>query len=172
MRRVLTGLAGAAILCLSALFTLGTALAAPLGMLAADHWARRRGQVLTRGASWLAAAGASSLAIAGAFAVSAMRESDETLRRFHDTASAREAAPMPPPPAWMTRLFPQATTKPDPVTERIVKSRAFSLYFGLMGAGLAAGMLGAIVGSLGWAGTMLLARALPRQRLGTDGQAA
>jgi len=163
VKRLLVGLAGALILCLSALFTLGIALAAPVGVLTAAAWASRRGQRLTLGRSWLAAAIASSLALVGVFAVAAARAPEGALQRFQQAAAEREAAPAVEPPAWLARVFPQATRQPDPLTERVLKSRALTVYFGLMGAGMAVVLLGAIVGSFGWAGTMLLGRAFSRR---------
>ena len=166
MKRLLLGVAGALILALAGLFTLGTALAAPLGILAARWWTRSRGRVLTPFRSWLAAAVACGIAIGAAYTVAIVRSPDTTLQHFRETAARREAAPMPPPPTWVSRFFPQATTRPDPVTERIVKSRAFTLYFGIMGAVLAVAIFGALVGSLGWAGTVLLIRAFSRAPAG------
>jgi hypothetical protein len=162
MKRFLLGLAGATILCVSAIATLGTALAAPLGMLAARQWARRRGEVLTTGRSWLAAAVASSLAIAGAYTVAVLREPNATLRQFEESAARREAAPTRPPPGWMRYVLPQTTRRPSPAAERILKSRAFTLYTTIIGAGLVVAIFGAISGRLGWAGTVLLGRAFSR----------
>jgi len=45
---------------------------------------------------------------------------------------------------------------PDPVTDRLVNSRAFRLYFGLLGAAFTCVVFGAIAGSAGWLGASLL----------------
>jgi hypothetical protein len=132
-------------------------------MLAAAWWARRRGEDLTPGRSWVAASIASSLAIAGAFALVAVRSPDRTFERFRQVAAAREAAPSPKPPAWLARAFPETTQPPDPLTQRVLKSRAFTVYFGVMGVGMAMAVLGVLTGSLGWAGTTLLTNALSRR---------
>jgi hypothetical protein len=163
MKRLLVGLAGGVILGLSALFTLGTSLAAPFGVMAAASWARRRERPLTRIRSWLGAVTASSLAIICAFALAAARAPEGAFQQIQDAAARSEQAPTAQPPAWIARVFPQATRPPDPVTEGIVRSRAFTVYFGLMGAGIAVAILGTMVGSVGWAGTMLLARAFSRR---------
>ncbi|HKT59861.1 MAG TPA: hypothetical protein VJQ46_07400 [Gemmatimonadales bacterium] len=93
----------------------------------------------------------------------AARSPDAVFQRIHDAALARERAPAAQPPAWLTRTFPQAAQRPDPITERVVNSRAFKVYFGIVGVGLVILIFGAIAGSAGWAGTMLLAHAFSRR---------
>jgi len=161
--RIFSGLAGIAVLGVTAVPTLGTSLAAPLGILVARRLARRRERQLTRGGSWLAAMIASSAAIVCAFGIAASRAPAGSLERIKEAAAARQSAPTPQLPAWFTRAFPQAAQQPDPVTERIVNSRAFALYFGLLGAGTAIAIFGAIVGSMGWVGTLLLTHAFSRR---------
>jgi len=106
---------------------------------------------------------ASSAAIVCAFGIAASRAPAGSLERIKEAAAARQSAPTPQLPAWFTRAFPQAAQQPDPVTERVVNSRAFTVYFGLLGAGTAIAIFGAIVGSMGWVGTLLLTHAFSRR---------
>ena len=158
--RLASGLGGALILVVSALFTLGTSLAAPIGMFAARLVARSKGRSLTRGASWLAAATASSIAVVIAFAGLASFIPPGTFRQIEGTAATAGAQDTGRPPDWFARLFPQAMRRPDPLTERVVNSQAFRLYFGLLGAAFNCAILGAIAGSTGWLGPSLLGYAL------------
>jgi hypothetical protein len=154
--RLASGLGGALILLVSALFTLGTSLAAPIGMFAARLVARSKGRSLTRGASWLAAATASSIAIVIAFAGLASLMPPGTFRQIEGTAATAGAQHAARPPDWFGRVFPQAMRRPDPLTERVVNSQAFRLYFGLLGAAFTCAIFGAIAGSAGWLGASLL----------------
>jgi hypothetical protein len=82
--------------------------------------------------------------------------------------SAARAEPQARPPEWITRVFPQATQRPDPVTERVINSRAFTLYFGLLGLAIAFLILGTIAGTVGWIGVQLLVFALRGRRAAKD----
>src|SRR5512145_542261 len=98
LSRILSGLAGAAILCLTALFTLGTALAAPIGVLVGEWRARRGGRSLTRSGSWWAAIIACTAAITCAFAISAALAPPGTFRRVQPAAATGPTPPVSQPP--------------------------------------------------------------------------
>jgi hypothetical protein len=69
-----------------------------------------------------------------------------------DSARTEEAAE---PPEWLARVSPQAA-RPNPTVERVVNSRPFLIYFGLLGAAFTCALWGALAGSAGWAGTLLV----------------
>lgn len=150
--RTAAGLAGVAALLVAALFTLGTAFAAPIGVALAAWMMRRRGRALSRGRSWMAAAAASTAAVALGFGLLFASLPSGTLTNAMAEAQKVE---QPPPPAWLERIAP-GSTRPDPATERIVKSAPFTIYFGVMGGVLAVVMMGSLAGSAGWGATLLL----------------
>ncbi len=155
--RLLSGLAGALLLLLAAVCTLGTSLAAPIGSFIAQRITRRKGRPLTWGTSWLAAVFASSVAVAIGFALVVVSAPPGAILRAERAAASPSAVePTARPPEWLTHLFPQAAQRPGPITERVIHSRAFMLYAGLLGAASASAFFGAIAGSLGWGAARLL----------------
>src|SRR5712692_11878782 len=120
--RVLSGITGALVLLVASLFTLGTCLAAPLGIIAARRRARRRNRPFTRGGSWLGAAVASSIAIALVLLVVVALSPRSMLREIQKSVVASQDTV--PAPDWLTRVFPQAA-RPDPTTQQLVKSPVF-----------------------------------------------
>jgi hypothetical protein len=158
--RLFSGLGGVLILVGGALFTLGTTLAAPVGIFVAGRLARRKGQPLSPVASWVGASTASSVAFVIVVGIGLMLLPPGTLREIRSASAATQAEAPPRPPEWVTRMFPQAAQRPDPVTERVMNSRIVTLYFGLVGAGVACLIWGTIAGSVGWLGVQLLVFAI------------
>ena len=146
--RVAAGFAACALLLVGALFTLGVAAGAFLGVVLAWWIQRRRGRRLTRPGAWIAATSSATLLIIIGTALIFATLPDGALTEA--MADARAAEP-PPPPAWLERLG----ADPDPATERIVTSTPFTLYFGLLGASIALLILGSIAGTLAWAASLL-----------------
>lgn len=154
--RLLAGGLGVAALLVGGLFTVGTALAAPVGVGLAGWAMRKRGRALTRFGSWAAAVGAAAVgaaAVATALALTLLVANLPEGSVANALAAAESAEPQPQP-EWLERIAPY--TAPDPTVERIVKSRPAVLYFGLVGAGLGCLIMGGIAGSAGWAATFLL----------------
>lgn len=162
--RLVSGLGGVLILAGGAMLTLGTALAAPCGVFVARRLARRKGHQLSPIASWVGASAASSIALTIIMGIGAMLLPPGTLGQIESESAAARAEPSARPPEWVTRVFPQATQRPDPVTERVINSRAFTLYFGLLGLAIAFLFLGTIAGTVGWIGFQLLVFALRGRR--------
>ena len=165
--RVLSGIGGVLVLLTSALFTLGTSLAAPLGMLAGRSLARRRGRRFTRASSWFAAAVASSVAVLLGFALVFASIPEGTFREIQKEAASAQARDTVQLPEWMARVFPQAA-RPDPVTQELVNSPAFTLVFGILGFVIGCAFLGTIAGSAGWLGATLLSYAIRGRRPAQD----
>ena len=158
--RVLSGIGGAVVLVTSALFTLGTSLAAPIGILVAYRRARRRDRPLTPGIAWFTAAIASIIAAGivflALFALMPGSARREFQRGMTEGQTARDTAATP---AWLRKTFPQ-TARSDSAAKQIMKSPGFlvvtvalSLLFGSV-------FLGALGGSAGWAGSVLLCYAI------------
>jgi hypothetical protein len=172
--RVMALLAGITVLMLVTPFTLGLSLAAALGVIVVAFIQRRRSRTLTRGRAWVVAAGTAAAAAIVGLAVVALSLSPAQRQRIRAVVQEANQAPPPPPPAWLEQITSgepgkggAERTSGDPLADRLAKSRAFQLYFGVLGGGLALLLLGALYGSVGWATAMLLAygatgRWLPR----------
>jgi hypothetical protein len=153
--RVLSGIAGVVVLLVSGLFTLGSALAAPLGMFVALRRARRKGRPLTRAASWLSAVFASIILLFVGLVVlfsfmpgSAWQEMQKgaTEARVHpDTANL---------PAWMKSMPRSAQS--DSMTNKLATNPGFFLMTFAIGIAFTCVFLGAIGGTAGWIGAVLL----------------
>lgn len=156
LSRTASGLAGAILLLAGTLFTLGTATLASLSVLVARLVQRRRGRRLTTLHAWITAAVTATVVIVAAVGLIVASLPEGAIAEA--MAEADAAAEAPDPPAWLRRYTPPS--EPGPMTERIVNSRAFNLYFGVIGASIAFAMIGGIVGSWGWVATILLGHAV------------
>lgn len=157
--RILSGLCGAVVLLVSAVFTLGTSLAAPLGILVARRRAQRRARPLTRFGSWLGAAIASAIAMAVLILVLAAFLPRGTFQEIQRSTAEARARDTTRAPAWMTKTFPQSA-RADSTTQQVVNSTAFLVITGALGLGFACMFFGAIAGTAGWVGSVLLSYAL------------
>jgi hypothetical protein len=153
--RLVSGVAAIVVLVLSATFTLGTSLAAPFGVFAGRHLAERRGRRFTTFATWLSAAVASSIAILLGFALLLSLVPESAWQEIQEAVTKAQTQDTHSGPAWM---------RPDPVTEQIVTSRAFTTVFGVLGLALGCALFGAIAGTPGWLATLLLAYAIRGRR--------
>jgi hypothetical protein len=159
--RLLAAVTGTLALAFFALFTLGGALVAALGMLLAGIIARRRNRPFTRGAGWVGAVLAASVAMAAYTAFAFVRTPPATRARIRHTMDSVSAAQRnAPPPAWIERLAPgTAKAKSSALTNQMAGSRAFTVWMALLGDAVLSIWFGAIVGTLGWAAGLLLAYA-------------
>jgi hypothetical protein len=157
--RILSGLCGAVVLLASAVFTLGTSLAAPLGIVVARRRAQRRARPLTRFGSWLGAAIASSIAMAVVLLVIFAFIPRSTFQEIQKGAAEARARDTTRTPAWMAKTFPQSA-RADSTTQQIVNSTAFVVIMGALGLGFACLFFGTIAGTVGWVGTVLVGYAL------------
>jgi hypothetical protein len=150
--RLLAGGGGILALLIGGLFTLGTALAAPVAVGLTWWILRRRGRALTRLGSLATAVCGATVMIALAFLLLLANLPEGSLT---GALAAAESAEPPPQPEWLERLAPYSA-QPDPIVDGVVWSRPAMIYFGLVGFGLGCLVLGSIAGSLGWAATFLL----------------
>ena len=105
---------------------------------------------------------ASWLALALLVAVAILLAPPGSLQQFREASRGDTTVRNVPPPAWMTRMFPQAARRPSPAAERLVHSSAFTGYVLIESVGLMLIVLGAVGGSGGWAATSLLGYAFTR----------
>lgn len=140
----------------SVFITFGGSLVAMLAIGVAWAIARRRGRPLTRGAGWLVGAlTVGTLILAGA-AVAMTRVPQATFADFGRAMDSTATAPPPAPPEWLRKITPPNAQRPSPTAEAFVRSRAFTIWTAVMGLVLAAGLLAAYAGSLGWMAAMLV----------------
>jgi hypothetical protein len=160
LRRFAAALAGAVTLVVCIPLTLGTILAAPLGVLVA-RWLARRGQrPLSRGAAWLGAVLGSFLGVALLFTVLLAMAPPGTLTEVRAAMDSSLAKQEPTElPAWLERINPQARQQ-SAATEQMMSSKGFVTFFGVVGAVFACSMLGTLAGSLGWVASMLISYAI------------
>lgn len=154
--RLLSALGGVLWLVLAALFTLGVALAAPLGVLVAWGMARRRGLPHTTLASWVGAVIASSAAIPLLIAALLALAPPGTLEEMRATMVSAQAQETAELPEWLQRMSSQAAQRPNPVTDSVINSPAFTILFGLLGLAIASVIMGTMAGTVGWLGALLL----------------
>jgi predicted PurR-regulated permease PerM len=161
IRRFAAALAGAVVLVFCSTFTLGTVLAAPIGVLAARALARRGQRRLTRAAAWFAAVLASFIAVPIVFGVLLAKAPDgtiESVRAVMDSAQAQQK--QPELPEWLQRISPPGAQQQNAATQKLVSSRPFVVVFGIIGALMVCSVFGTIAGSIGWVASLLLAYTL------------
>ena len=160
--RILSGLCGAVVLLSSAAVTLGTSLAAPLGILVARRRAQRRARPLTRFASWFGSVVASAIAMAVLLLVIAAfipRSMYQEIQKGALEARALDTTNTTRTPDWVTKALPQ-NAQADSAAQQLVNSTAFLVIAGALGLGFTCLFFGTIAGTAGWVGSVLLSYAL------------
>jgi len=157
--RVLSGVAGLVVLLGSALFTLGSALAAPLGMFVALRRARRKGRPLTRGASWFSAIIASTIMLfVGLIVLFSFLPRSAWQEMQQGATEARVNPDTANMPAWMKSMPRSAQS--DSMANKLETNPGFVLVAFALGIAFTCIFLGAIGGTTGWIGAVLLRFAL------------
>ena len=157
--RVLAFIGAAIVLIVATLFSVGAALAAPVGMAFAAWLWRRRGKRLPAVGHWLAAmCGVVVAVVVYTGLISAMIPSGTWKQIQHSADSAQTASARTPPPAWLDRIAPgmaqqQAANRANQ-SERVA---SMAMAFGL---GMLAIMSGVFFGTIGWAAGMLFGLSL------------
>ena len=154
--RVFAFLAGALVLVIGSVFSLGAVLVAPIGMAIGAYVWRKRGRSLPTIGHWLAAMAAIVVmlaSVAGLAAAVAPKGSWDRFRHAADSAQKVSASQPPPPmPDWLQRMAPNAQQRAAtaPPSDRAV---TFML---AAGAAMATVFFVGFFGSVGWLGGMLL----------------
>ncbi|MEO5814891.1 MAG: hypothetical protein ABIT20_06380 [Gemmatimonadaceae bacterium] len=157
--RVLAAIGGVAMLIGVSVVTLGLALLAPVGMIVARIIARREKMSLTFLTSWIGAAFgvcAALMVVALVFLALLPGNSLASIGKTADSVSA--AGSKQPPPAWLERIAPgsAARARAHPANPDSPMVRAFTTVSIVMGVVILYSMLAMLIGTLGWAPSLLL----------------
>ena len=154
--RIAAGIAGAAAAVASAFVSFGVSLIAIIVVCVGWIIARKRGRPFTRGVSWLVGVGgvaALILVVVGAYAT---QFPSTVYRDAGRTLNSAQAAPPPAMPEWLRRVTPPTAQQQTPLTNALIKSRAFTIWTGVMAVSLIVGLIAAYAGTLGWGASLLL----------------
>ena len=157
--RVLSGIGGTILFVLAAIFTAGTALAAPLGMFFMRRRAVRLKRQPSRLASFVGAVIASSVAALVLGIVVLVVLPHGTIREIEQKAAESGTQPTVTAPSWYTRVFPQ-TARGDSAAQQLVRSRGFVVVTVVLGAAMMALFIGVVAGAAGWSAAMLIGYAV------------
>ena len=154
--RIVAGIAGAALAVGSAFVSFGVSFVAIAVVCIGWLIARKRGQPFTRGVSWLVGVGAVAALILIVFGAYATKLPSTVYRDVGRTLDSAQAAPPPAVPEWLRRVTPPNAQQQTAVTNALIKSRAFTIWTGVMGVSLVVGLVAAYAGTLGWGASLLL----------------
>lgn len=156
-RRILAFLAGAAILALTALVSMGSVLVAPIGMWLSRVFQRARARSYTRTTSWIGAVVACALLFIGLLGYGVTRLPDGYVEQVQQQTTKRQQEP-----TTIERIFQRGTPRSpasaamEKKTQEVARSRAFIWWVTIVGGMMSAGMAALLVGSVGWVGTSLM----------------
>jgi predicted PurR-regulated permease PerM len=156
-RRILAFLAGAAILALTALASMGSVLAAPIGMWLSRVIQRARARNHTRATSWIGAVVACAVLFLGVLGYGFTRLPDGyvELVQQQTTKQQRDST-------TIERIFQRGTPRSpasavvEKKSQELAHSRAFIWWVTIVGGAMSAGMAALLMGSVGWVGTSLM----------------
>ncbi|HEU4643186.1 MAG TPA: hypothetical protein VFS44_12090 [Gemmatimonadaceae bacterium] len=151
--RALALLGGLALLALAAAVTFGFALAAPVGMLIAAVVLHKRKRRYSRGSGWVGAVVATSLALGVASSLALRRVPPGTFEKVRRQAIGERQRHPPHVPRVLQRIAPPSPATPliQAKTDSLTATPGVFWTLTIMGALIACGIMGAIVGSAGWA---------------------
>ena len=152
---------GIVTLVVSATFTMGISLFAPLGVLGARALAKRRGGRLSRGAAWLGAALASVIGVPLVFGLLLTKAPPGTVASIRSAMDSAQAEQKPTElPEWLQRVTPPAAQQQNAATREMMTSGPLFTIFAILGVVAFCSMFGTIAGSIGWVASMLLGYAI------------
>jgi hypothetical protein len=155
-KRVGIGILGLVTTLLLAVVTLGTATIATFATLIAWAIMRRRGSELTRRSSWIVGVGTVGVVVLIAAGGMSIRAKPGTFASFRQAMDSSSKVPPPPPPEWVRRMTPPAAQVRSQVTEKLIRTPAFTIWVLVMTFAFIAGIVAAITGSLGWLSAVML----------------
>ena len=168
--RVGTAAAGILTTVVASVFSLGGAAIAVVGMGVGYVVMKQRGRRLTRGLSWVVAVGSVAVVALAVFAVFALQAEAGTFKDVRRAMDSAQAKPPPPTPEWLKRITPPNVQRQNELTEKMVRSKAFTMWTMVVGGVFGVSFLAGVAGSMGWVGGFLLLHAatgkwLPRATL-------
>jgi hypothetical protein len=172
-RQVVAGVCGTILLIVAGVITLGGAVIAVIGIVVAALIARKRSRTLSKPLSWLAAGLSVQLVLLAISGYGMLKAPGGMMTTIQHAMDSSRANP-PPPPAWLDRIAPRASararaarTSPSPA----FNSPSFAATALVVTSIFGAGILGAIIGTVGWLVAFPLAYAVTGRWLG-EGRAA
>jgi len=168
--RVGTAVAGVLTTAVAAVFSLGAAAIAVIGMSVVYIVMKRKGRRLTRGLSWVVAVGSVAVIALVVVAVFALQAEAGTFKGVKSAMDSAAAKPPPPPPEWLKKITPPNVQRQNEMTDKMMRSKAFTMWSLVVGGVFGVSVLATIAGSMGWVGGFLLLHAatgswLPRATL-------
>lgn len=163
--RALPAVAGVLTLVVGAIFTLGGALLAALGVWIAWLIARGRGKTLSLGMSWIAAVAPVALVLVAFGGWMVTKAPPGTMARIEHATDSAQANP-PPPPRWLERIAPGSTARAN--ARRASGGAAFGVWALVVGTVIVTGMFSGFIGSVGWLGVLLLAYGINGRWIGAE----
>ncbi len=169
-RRILALVAGAAILSLTALASMGSVLVAPIGMWLSRVIQRARARSYTRATSWVGAVVACALLFLGLLGYGFTRLPDGYVQLVQQQTTKRQQEP-----TTIERIFQRGTPRSpasaamEKKTQEVTRSRAFIWWVTIVGGMMSAGMAALLMGSVGWVGTSLMLFGLTGRAPGSMG---
>jgi hypothetical protein len=175
-KRILIFSAGLLLLAIGGLITLGTELIAIAAIGIVWFVMRRRGRRLSRGGAWFASVLGTALPMLVVMGWGMARTplspptAEERKQRIEQQARIRDS--MPEFLRKITANQQSAGPAVDSVADRLLQNKSVMLWAGVMMTIDGSAMVGAFVGTIGWAATMLLYRAVRDEWFGTEPPAA
>ena len=157
--RVAAGIVGGVALITFGVFSAGTVLIAPLGMLVTAVIMRRSGKHMSMLASWIGAILASSILIAALITFASMTSKSFSIADvFRTSDSVSVAQRDKPPPQWLERVAPGTAASQQRQRALLGEKGTRGLTRASIVVGLLLGgeILGMLAGSIGWMFGMLM----------------
>jgi hypothetical protein len=154
--RVAAAICGIVAAIATTIVTFGGAIIAMIAIAIAFAVARRKGQPLTRGISWLVGVGSVGVVALIAVAVLTTQMPKGTFAAARKSMDSLSTAPQPPPPEWLRRITPPTSTQPPAFQQRLMRSGAFTAWVGVMMVVFLTSIVAAYAGTLGWLATLLM----------------
>ena len=173
--RVLIGLGGLLLLAVGAVITVGGELIGIAAIGIAWLWMRRRGRSLTRARAWLVSVGATAVPVVVVFVAGLMLAPTPTPEQRKQELAAAQARSRDSMPEFLKKMIPpqqqqRTSAATDSITQRLLQSRGVVVWMEAMAAVIASGMLALFAGTIGWAATMLLYRAITDDWMGAPAE--
>jgi hypothetical protein len=154
--RIAAGLGGAVAAIAFGVATVGLAVVSAIATIIAWAVARRRRSELTRGKSWLIAVGTVGVVLLAAAGILTARAPSTFFSDVSKAMDSTSKTPPPPPPEWLRRITPPAAQVQSRATDKLVRSRAFTMWVTVMSIVFGIGLVAALTGSLGWVAAALI----------------
>ncbi len=173
-KRVLIAVGGLLLLAVGALITVGLELIGVAAIVATWFLMRRRKRTLTRLTAWFVSVGSTAVPVLVFFAVTMMATPTPTPEQQKQALAAAQARRRDSMPEFLKKVMTrqqqqqqqQTSAAADSITQRLLQNRGFMVWLEAVGAMMASGMAAVFAGTIAWAATMLLFRAITDDWMG------